>query len=699
MSTTSSSRSSYVFIAATLAVLLFCAVPEARAGTLQVIWDEVTADDMAGYRLLYGTDGVIFGQELLVPDPGATEQDVIGLAVGQTYYFVVQSYDDSYNFSDDSNMASATVAPWDGEAPQPGLNPALVSLASPLFEISWDITGFEGVASAGLEVSTVNGAFANPNGADWDGDNRCFASILNGPSGTAVADASNFQGPGLYQIRVVGLDAFDTIACHFSDAVTFEVLAGAPSEVDPVTSTVTASPTEIPADGASLSLITVTPRDDTGALVGTGLAVSLQTTAGALVGFVSDNGDGTYSQNLRSTREVTMAQVSAVAGGVLITQQASVSFAGIPAMIVTGPGPGEDNPPLVRVFDPATGQSLGLDIMAYGVEKWGVNVATGDVTGNGRTEILTGPGPGAVFGPHIRVFDDQTNLVDEFIAYGTLKWGAKCATGDIDGDNVDEIITAPGPGDVFGPHIRGWDNDGANTFNPIPGVSFLAYGTWKYGANVACGDIDGDGLDEIITGAGPGDVFGPHVRAWNYDGSTLEAIPGVSFLAYGTNQFGVNVACGDIDGDGIDEIITGPGPGVVFGTHVRAWNYDGDVLEPISGVSYFAYPDLEQYGVNVACGDLDGDGLDEILTGPGPGSTEAYTARVLGWNYDGVALEPMAGLDILAYDSEMLQGAMVAAGPVAVDQASGGAPPDSSAAKAQQKEHKAGSSTTGILSQ
>jgi len=122
---------------------------------------------------------------------------------------------------------------------------------------------------------------------------------------------------------------------------------------------------------------------------------------------------------------------------------------------------------------------------------------------------------------------------------------------------------------------------------------------------------------------------------------------GVSFLAYGTAQFGVNVTTGDIDGDGIDEIVTGPGPGVVFGPHIRAWNVDGGAATSISGVSYFAYSGT-LYGARVATLDVDDDGYDEILTMPGPQS--AIRSHVRGWNHDGSGSTTMIPhLDYEAY--------------------------------------------------
>ncbi len=223
-----------------------------------------------------------------------------------------------------------------------------------------------------------------------------------------------------------------------------------------------------------------------------------------------------------------------------------------------------------------------------------------------------------------------------FLAYGTNKYGVNVACGDIDADGYDEIITGAGPGAVFGPHVRGWNYDGGTTVDPLSGVSYFAYGTPKWGVNVACGDIDGDGYDEIVTGAGPGAVYGPHVRGWNYDGGpTVNPISGVSYFAYGTLKYGVNVACGDVDGDGIDEIITGAGPGAVFGAHVRGWNCDGGPATAISNLSFFAWSAADlRYGANVFSGaDLNGNGRDEIVVGQGPDPNAGTWVKV--YMFDG----------------------------------------------------------------
>jgi hypothetical protein len=333
------------------------------------------------------------------------------------------------------------------------------------------------------------------------------------------------------------------------------------------------------------------------------------------------------------------------------------------SFLVAGAGPAYGNPAVVRVFPPAQGTDPQYEFNAYGPLHYGVNVGCGNVDGESGAEILTGVGPGDIYGPHVRGFQvDGTPLPGlSFLAYGTNRWGVNVAAGNIDGDGFDEIITGAGAGAVFGPHVRAFRYDaGATSVSPIPGVSFLAYGTNQWGVNVTAGDIDGDGYDEIITGAGPGAVYGPHVRGWDVDGGPATAMPGVSFFAYGTLKYGVNVSSGDVDGDGIDEIITGAGPGRLFGAHVRGWNYDGAALTELAGIDFFAWePGEARHGAKVFAGaDLDGDGRTELVVGPGPDPAMGSMVKV--YQYDGS--ETTLWISLQAFPEEWTHGVNVAAG-------------------------------------
>jgi hypothetical protein len=322
-----------------------------------------------------------------------------------------------------------------------------------------------------------------------------------------------------------------------------------------------------------------------------------------------------------------------------------------PAAVITGPGFGPANDALVRVFD-AEGHLLETTgFLAYaGMSGYGLNVAGADVDADPADEILTGPGPGHQNSPQVRAFDSGGNEVAgvNFLAYGIMKYGVNVAGGRVAAGARDIILTGAGPGSVFGPHVRGWSCETGNAL-PVKGINYFAYGTRKYGVRVGRGDVDGDGLDEILTGAGPGPVFGPHVRSWNYNGQTVTPVQNGGFFAYATKKWGVGVSSGDLDRDGLDEILTGAGPGPVFGPHVRAWDFfAGGGISAVKGVSFFAYG-TRKYGVTVAGGDFDADGCDEIITGPGPG--EMFGPQVRGWNYDGELLT-LTTLNFFAYDRQ-----------------------------------------------
>jgi hypothetical protein len=138
----------------------------------------------------------------------------------------------------------------------------------------------------------------------------------------------------------------------------------------------------------------------------------------------------------------------------------------------------------------------------------------------------------------------------------------------------------------------------------------MAYDTtFLGGVRVAAGDTTGDGLADIITGAGPGG--GPHVKVFSGLDNSLRQ----SFMAYTTAfRGGVYVGAGDVNGDGRADVITGAGAG--GGSHVEVFSGpDGSLLR-----SFLAYDSTFVVGVRVgATGDINGDGRAEVVAGAGPG--------------------------------------------------------------------------------
>ncbi len=234
--------------------------------------------------------------------------------------------------------------------------------------------------------------------------------------------------------------------------------------------------------------------------------------------------------------------------------------------IITAPGPGGG--PHVKVFF-RTGGNGGIpadvnrfanmqgdiNFFAYGSGfSGGVYVAVADINGDGRDDIITAADAGG--GSHIRVFlgtpvpGAQPVEHYGFFAYPGFTGGVRLATGDVTGDGVIDIITAPGPGG--GPHIRVFDGR-----NGTPFRDFFAYlPNVTTGIFITVADVNGDRRADIITS--PGNGGGSHIQV--YDGLSGNILS--NFYAYESAFLGgARVAAGDFNQDGLADILTTPGPG------------------------------------------------------------------------------------------------------------------------------------------
>lgn len=142
-------------------------------------------------------------------------------------------------------------------------------------------------------------------------------------------------------------------------------------------------------------------------------------------------------------------------------------------------------------------------------------------------------------------------------------------------------------------------------------------------ARVAMGDIDGDKKDEIIIGLGPDHdpaIPGGMFQVLNDDHTPL-AWGQIKWDDYNSSNGESFPACGDIDGDGIDEIFMGLGEGGQG--KVEVFNYRSGVLHHKDWVQV-DWPDYNQYfgKTRPTCGDIDQDGKDEVVIGLGSNQSD-----------------------------------------------------------------------------
>lgn len=317
--------------------------------------------------------------------------------------------------------------------------------------------------------------------------------------------------------------------------------------------------------------------------------------------------DGSISLGQQS--QLTAGDTDAIAwlyGPGSLPPSSQLNLVGVPHAVAAAPASGSGR---VQVWDAANQQLKGY-ADPYPGFAGGISVALGDVNGDGTLDVATAAGQGG--GPRVTLFDGRNGaILRDFFPYEeSFRGGVFVALGDVNGDGADDVITGTGVGG--GPRVTVFDGRSHAKL-----ADFFAYeASFRGGVLVAAADVDGDRRAEIITGTGPGG--GPRVRVMRLNGTPVH-----DFFAYESSfRGGVKVGGGDLDGDGIGDVLSGTGAG--GGPRVTARN--GRNLGFIG--DFFADDPSSRAGVNVAA-TLFG-GRPAFVSGAGPGGAAVVRVHDLG---------------------------------------------------------------------
>ncbi len=387
-------------------------------------------------------------------------------------------------------------------------------------------------------------------------------------------------------------------------------------------------------DGACISVASgdyVTPPPFQLVQTGTTDGVATGDRTGAAVAFLGDlDGDGgeEYAVGSPGTGDVSvyrssdhahLASVGSLAGGTgaALAVVGDWSGDGVPDFAVANPTDSESQGTVSVHSGGTLGELLytsGAALGAVGPTQLGAGLAgVGDINGDGVPDLAigapalngAGSGRGAVYilsgaAGHavIRRLDGAADN-DQFGA-------AVAPLGDVNADgHADFAVGAPGT--APGGTVYAYSGLVVTTTGQAGAELWSQSGSGagaEYGRRLAqVGDANGDGRGELAVGS-PGTASGraalldagSGAQRWSHDGVSAGA------------GYGSSVApAGDVDGDGTADVAIGA-PGLSGEVVVRS-GVSGLVLYRLTGLPG------QSFGVSLASGDLQGDGLPELLVG------------------------------------------------------------------------------------
>ncbi|MEO0138163.1 MAG: VCBS repeat-containing protein [candidate division WOR-3 bacterium] len=238
---------------------------------------------------------------------------------------------------------------------------------------------------------------------------------------------------------------------------------------------------------------------------------------------------------------------------------------------------------------------------------WVVVHACGDFDLDGLSDLIVvgSEGRATLFG--ILESPDSVSYPNQEVWRDTILIGSGCTVSsfDIDGDSTPEIFGRIGDGLPHGYAI--YESIGDNQYMKLYSTTPDSNGYSWPASTHACGDFDGDGKNEFAMGSLS--WFG---NFWIYESPANNAYEKILQITLPTPNIHDCFTVNDADADGKKEFVA---KGFVYLTDIRVFIFEAIANNAYEIIQTFTFPDGDRdyYGGHSDAGDVDGDGVPEIV--------------------------------------------------------------------------------------